>query len=91
MNAARKQGFQALIFGALALLILTQGNRLASRHSDTLGVGVVMILLAVWEISRGKDSLFFRAVKKSEEPVWFWFSIFLTVFVGLVCVTLSFA
>lgn len=91
MNSVRKQGMQALVFGALALFILFQGSHLPSRHPENLGVGAGMILLAVWEVSRGKASLFFRSVKKSDEPTWFWFAIFLTVFVGVACMALSFA
>lgn len=91
MNSVRKQGLQAIVFGALAFLILFQSNHLPSRHPENLGIGAVMILLAVWEISRGKASLSVRSVKKSEEPTWFWLAIFFTVFVGMALIALSFA
>ena len=90
MDRTRIKGLQAIIFGLLAIFILMQGESLGSPRPSTLAVGLVVVLLALWEAARGRASLFFRKVNKADAPTLFWVAVVSTALLGIACVALSY-
>ena len=92
MPRPRTRTLLTFVFVALALSIVIslQEHRFDSPHTGGVGTGLLVIVVALWEAARGKSSLVFRTVTKSDNPTLYWLSIFITVFVGLACAALSF-
>ena len=90
MDSRRIAGLQMLGFAAVAFFILFQAPTFGSREPSTLRIGLVIILLAVWEAARGQATLFFRRVTKADAPTQFWIAVYLTVILGIVCVGTSY-
>lgn len=90
VHRARQQGILAIVFAVLAGFILLRGGGLPGRDPQGVAVGLVMLLLAVWEVARGKATLLFRSVKKTEAPRRFWFAVSLTALLGVILVALNF-
>lgn len=91
MDRTRSRGLQSIAFALVAGLILLRPPRLGEASPDTLAVGLVMIVLAIWEAVRGRASLLFRSVNKTDSPISFWIAVFFTTLLGISCVALSFA
>jgi len=90
MSTTRTKTWLILFVLTVGIFLILQRHPFDNPHTGTVGVGVLMICLAVWEAARGKSSLLFRTVRKSDAPVLFWSGVFLTAAVGAICLVLSF-
>lgn len=90
MHKTRRKGLEAVVFAAVAAFILLKSPGFGSPRPGTLSVGLVMLLLAMWESMSGSASLIFRRVTKGDAPTLFWSVVFFTASIGIACVALSY-